>query len=402
MKKRKMKNSILVGTLLLSTLSFGQKKNETSAAVEFKNKFAPAFQSQDFETAKKSILSAKEFIDLAAEHPDTKESSKTQYYKGEIYLGVLSLAVASGDAYLTELATPEFKQEGVDAFKKSYNTDKKYQSDVADAVYRARVLFDKSANTAYTAGDFASAANSYEWQAKFSDATNELDSNAVFYSSVCYEKAEDYPNAAKGYLTLAKAGYKGAVSYNLASGAFRKAGDIEKAKSIIAEGRKLYPNDRDLLLELVNINIDANNPAGAEAALAEAIAADPNNKQLFYTIGTIYIEMKENEKAEKSLNRALEIDPDYVDALYQLGAHLVSWAGDMKTEANSLKLGDYKYDVLLAQSNEAYKRAVAPLEKYIAKFPKDKAVLNILFQLHRSLGNTEKAMEYKARYEAAE
>lgn len=396
-----MKNSILVGTILLSTLAFGQKKNETSAAVEFKNKFAPAFQSQDYETAKKSILSAKEFIDLAAEHPDTKESSKTLYYKGEVYLGIMSLAMVTEDTDLKAMATPAFMEQGVQAFKQSFAGDKKYKSDVADAVFRARVMLDKSANTAYTAGDFKTAASLYNWQAKFSDAINELDSNAVFYSAVCYEKAEDYASAATGYLTLAKAGYKGPVSYNLASGAYRKSGDIAKAKSIIAEGRKIYPNDRDLLLELVNINIDANDPAGAEAALAEAIAADPNNKQLFYTIGTIYIEMKENKKAEESLLKALAIDPDYLDAQYQLGAHLVSWAGDLKTEANGLKLGDYKYDVLMSESNDTYKRAVAPLEKYIAKQPDDKAVLNILFQLHRSLGNNDKATEFKARYDAA-
>jgi tetratricopeptide (TPR) repeat protein len=400
MKNYKMKKSILVGTLVLSTLAFGQKKNETSAAVEFKNKFAPAFQSQDYETAKKSILSAKEFIDLAAAHPDTKETSKTNYYKGEVYLGIKSLAVASGDKDLNDMVTPAFLEEGVKAFQKSYATDKKYQSDVEDAVYRARLMFDKAANTAYTEGDFKAAAALYNWQAKYSEAANILDSNAIFYSAVCYEKAGNYASAALGYMSLAKASYKGAVSFNLASGAFRKAGDIEKAKSVIAEGRALYPNDRDLLLELVNINIDANNPAGAEAALSQAIASDPNNKQLFYTIGTIYIEMKENEKAEKSLLKALEIDPDYVDAQYQIGAHLVSWAGDMKTEANNLKLGDYKYDVLMSQSSDAYKRAVAPLEKYIAKFPNDKDVLNILFQLHRSLGNKDKAMEFKARYDA--
>jgi tetratricopeptide (TPR) repeat protein len=398
--KNTMKNSILVGMLLLSTFTFGQKKNETSAAVEFKNKFVPAFQSKDYETAKKAILSAKEFIDLAAEHPDTKESGKTLYYKGEVYLGIMSLSAASGDQDLIAMATPEFMEQGVQAFKQSYAIDKKYRSDVADAVYRARFMFDKSANTAYTAGDFKTAGSLYNWQAKFSDAIEQLDSNAVFYSAVCYEKAGDYASAANGYLKLAKAGYKGPISHNLASGAYRKSGDIERAKVIISEGRKIYPNDRDLLLELVNINIDANDPAGAEAALAQAIAADPNNKQLFYTIGTIYIEMKENKKAEESLMKALAIDPEYLDAQYQLGAHLVSWAGDLKTEANGLKLGDYKYDVLLSESNDIYKRAVGPLEKYISKQPNDKAVLNILFQLHRSLGNNEKAVEFKARYDA--
>jgi tetratricopeptide (TPR) repeat protein len=401
MKKYKMKNSILVGTLLLSTLAFGQKKNETSAAVEFKNKFAPALQSKDFETAKKSILSAKEFIDLAAAHPETKESSKTLYYKGEVYLGMINLAELSGDEELAKLITEETMAQSVQSFKQSFDSDKKYRSDVQDAVGRAQGIFDKKANAAYTAGDFKSAATLYNWRAKFIDAVGAMDSSAVFYSAVCSEKAEDYATAAVGYVQLAKAGYKGPISYNLASGAFRKAGEIEKAKSIIAEGRKIYPNDRDLLLELVNINIDANDPAGAEAALAQAIASDPNNKQLFYTIGTIYIEMKENKKAEESLRKALEIDPNYLDAQYQLGAHLVSWAGDLKTEANSLKLGDYKYDVLLSESNDIYKRAVTPLENYIAKQPNDKAVLNILFQLHRSLGNNDKAMEYKKRYDEA-
>ena len=74
-----MKNIWIIGALLITTSAFTQKKNETSAAVEYKNKFNPALRSMDFETAQKSILSAKEFIDLAAEHPDTKESSKTHW-----------------------------------------------------------------------------------------------------------------------------------------------------------------------------------------------------------------------------------------------------------------------------------------------------------------------------------
>jgi Tfp pilus assembly protein PilF len=47
-----------------------------------------------------------------------------------------------------------------------------------------------------------------------------------------------------------------------------------------------------------------------------------------------------------------------------------------------------------------YKRALVPLERYIAKNPNDKDVLNILFQINRSLGNSEKALEYKKRADA--
>jgi len=42
------------------------------------------------------------------------------------------------------------------------------------------------------------------------------------------------------------------------------------------------------------------------------------------------------------------------------------------------------------------------LEKYIVSFPKDKQVLNILYQIYRSLDNSAKALEYKKRADAAE
>ena len=55
---------------------------------------------------------------------------------------------------------------------------------------------------------------------------------------------------------------------------------------------------------------------------------------------------------------------------------------------------------MTSQSTATYERAVIPLENYIANFPNDKAVLNILFQIHRNLGNSEKAIAYKKRAEA--
>ncbi|MGY8926841.1 MAG: tetratricopeptide repeat protein, partial [Flavobacteriales bacterium] len=150
---------------------------------------------------------------------------------------------------------------------------------------------------------------------------------------------------------------------------------------------------------LVNTNIDAGDAAGAEKALSDAIKNDPNNKRLYYTIGTIYIDLGENQKAEDALTKALEIDSNYANAQYQLGAHLVGWAGDLNTNARKLKLGDPNYDQMIKQSQDAYGRAVSPLENYISNNPEDKAVLNILFQLHRNLGNSEKALEYKKKAE---
>jgi tetratricopeptide (TPR) repeat protein len=400
MKKQIKRSTLIVSGLIISAAAFGQKKNETSAAVEFKNKYQMSMMTGDYDAAKKALVAAKGYIDQAAEHPETKESPKTLYYKGEIYSNFLIVGMQTQDTTFIKQAGEDALEVAISAYKKGFDVSDKFDNDIREACEQKRALLDGYANMLYKGEMFKEAGELYGTQARFMDAAGEFDTTSIFNSAICYEKGNEYLKAGDAYEKLAKAGHKGSTSYVLASSAYRKGGNKEKSKATVAEGRKKFPTDRDLLLELVNINIDAGDAAGAEAALSEAIAADPNNKQLYYTIGTIYIDLKQNEKAEASLNKALEIDPEYIDALYQLGAHLVTWAGDTKTAANQLKFGDPNYNKMLKESDELYKRALIPLEKYIAKSPNDKDVLNILFQIHRSLGNSEKAMEYKKRADA--
>ena len=250
---------------------------------------------------------------------------------------------------------------------------------------------------------YAAAAEAYMGQVEFSDCIDLFDTSVVFNAAICYDKIEEYEKAAVQYERAAKTGYNGTTCYVLASTAYRNAGMPEKAASLIAVAREINPTDRALLLETVNTHLAAGNNAEAEKALADAIASDPNNKQLHYTIGTIMIELGKNEEAETALNKSLEIDPDYVDAQYQLGAHLVTWASAVKKESTLLGPNETaKYNELDKKSDDIFKRALIPLEKYIAAYPTDKSVLTILFQIHRNLGDSAKALEYKKRADAAE
>jgi tetratricopeptide (TPR) repeat protein len=394
------KITLIFGTLVLTSVSIAQKKNETSAAVEYKNKFQPAFASGDFETAKKSLVTAKQFIDLAAEHPETMQSPKTLWLKGEIYSNFMVIGAQLNDSTFAKQAYQGEKNPldiAIAAFKMGYGVSDKFKSEIRTSAYQKHDLIDAMAGKLYQENNYATAANLYEYEASFYDAIGEMDSTSIYNAAICYERAKEYGKAAVKYEQLAKAKYKGATSFALASNAYRKNGEIEKAKALVAEGRKTFPTNRDLLMEQVNTNIEAGDAAGAESALSEAIAADPNNKQLFYTIGTIYIDLKQNEKAEMSLNKALEIDPNYADAQYQLGAHLVTWGSETRIAANQLKFGDPNYAEMMKNADEIYKRALNPLEKYIASNNKDKEVLTILFQINKTLGNTEKALEYKKR-----
>lgn len=397
------KLSLAVGVIALSTTTaFGQKKNETTASME-RNAAVSAMQSQNMETAKSKLLSAKEYIDKAAAHEDTRNNQKTLWLKGEIYSSIVSLGMQTQDMELVMAVGENGMQEALDALKKAYPMGKKYKDDVVATVDRNRIAMNTMASTLYKSEMYGQAAEAYLGQAEFAECVDLLDTSAVYNAAICYDKVKKYEKAAELYEKAAKAGYNGTTCYVLASTAYRNAGQTDKAMALISEARKTNPTDKGLLLETVNTHLAAGNNAEAEKALADAIASDPNNKQLHYTIGTIMIELGKNEEAETALNKALEIDPDYVDAQYQLGAHLVTWASAVKKEASMLGPNENaKFAELDKQSDDIFKRALIPLEKYIAAYPDDKSVLTILFQIHRNLGDSAKAMEYKKRADAAE
>lgn len=393
--------ALTVGVLSISTVSMAQTKNETDAAVEY-NKFKSALMSQDVEAATRALGKAKNSIDLAAEHPDTKESPKTLLYKGDIYSSIPIVQAMKENDTLYGVSADDAINTSIDAFTNGYKlaSKKKYKQGIESSVEEKVMLFAMAGNKAFEDSLFAEAAEAYELIVRYRKAINVFDSTTLYNAALCYMEAENWAKAAEGYAELSKAGYKESRSAALAAHAYRETKDYEKAISVINKAREKDPSSKELLLELVNTNIAAGNSAGAQKALNDAIASDPNNKRLHYTIGTIYIDLGDNEEAEKSLNKALEIDPDYEDAQYQLGAHLVTWAGELSTKAKNLKIGDPNYNTMIAESEEIYKRALVPLEKYIGNNPNDKQVLTILFQIHRSLGNSEKALEYKKRADA--
>ena len=400
MKKKSSNFLFLVGTLLISSSIFSQKKNETSAAVAYKTTYSNALASENLSGAKKALLDAKKFIDLAADNMETKESPKTLMLKGAIYTTIYLFANDSKDTALFNLVGPTALEDAAIALKKGYNSGDKYKADIADVVNEKFQAIETISMSMYNEKKYKEAAQMYSTQAKFYDAINLLDSNSLFNSALCYDRAGDYGNAAKTFEKLAKAGYKGGSTYAMASNAYRKNKQFAESKLIISEGRNKYPQDKDVLLEAVNSCLEANDSNGAELLLTEAINKDPNNKLLHLTIGSIYIELKQNEKAEAAFNNALAIDPDYQDAQYQLGATLVNWAGSLIAQTNNLKYNDPKIKVLEKQATEIYNRAIAPLEKYITKNPNDKNVLTILSQLYRSIGNMEKSDSYKERAKA--
>lgn len=387
----------MVGAFFVTSVSIAQKKNETDAAVVYKNTFLPALMEGNMEAAKKALIKAKTSIDLAAENPETKESPKTLWLKGNIYSSFLVVGLQSMDTNFIKLAGEDAMDVSIEAYKKGYSVSDKFDADIEEGVTQNHDLMEGFAMMAYKAEQYNEAAEAFLIEVKFFEAINKVDTNSMYNAGLCYDKVGKYEEAGKQFEALTKTGHKGAKMYAFASNSYRKAKKYDAAKAIAKTGREKYPNDKDILLEAVQVSLDQNDAVGAEALLNEAIAKDPTNKLLHNTIGTIYIDLKQNEKAEAAFNEALKIDPNFDDALRQLGGHLVNWAIDVNSQANNLKYNDPKVKVLEAQSKDLFTRAIVPLEKYLTTKPNDLEVLRTLSQVNTYLGNTEKAAEYKQK-----
>jgi tetratricopeptide (TPR) repeat protein len=399
MKKQFFKKALVVGFINLSLTVSAQKAKETDAVLEYR-KSNTAMMSGDMEAAKKAILKAKEHIDAAAAHEETKASQKTLFNKGEIYYSFLSIGMMTQDTNFIKQGGADPFATAVEAYKAGNAIKGKFNSDIKTSVFSKKMMLDNFTGAMYKNGNFKEAMEMYIAQEQLSDAIGMIDSSSIFNAGLCAEKANDFETAANKYKKCTEINYRVPESYVLAASSFKRAKKDAESKEMLQAGRKKFPNDKNLLLEMVNIFISEGNSAAAEQSLQEAINADPKNKLLYFNIGTIYIDLKQNEKAEAALNKAIEIDPNYADAQYQLGAHLVGLASQCKEQASQLKLGDPNYDILLTKGDDYYKKSLVPLEAYIAKQPNDKEVLTILFQIHKSLKNSEKAIEYKKRADA--
>lgn len=372
--------------MMITTGAFAQKKNETNAAMDYQS-YEKALMSQDLDGAKKSLLSAKNWIDEAVEHPDTKESVKTLFYQGKIYLGLSMLGLMSDDAELKELATEENAQKGIDALKKSYELDSKgrYRDDIKTMAFMVREQSIREGVKQFQEQKFEQAMELFETSVVMMDVIGQTDSLAIYNMALAADRSKNFEKAFEYYDKAAQVGYNVPGSYTLASNALREQGKNDEALAYVKTAREKFPNDQDLIIQMVNIALSSGDNEVAEKSLNDAIAKDPENKQLYFAIGTVYDQLGKNEEAVKSFEKAIQIDPKYEDAVYSLGAHYVNLAAAQFEEASKMKLGDPDYEALKKESEENYKKAIPHLERSLELNPQNVDVINTLFQLYRKL-----------------
>jgi hypothetical protein len=401
MKLNKINIVVLLSTFFVGAQGFSQNNNVVSAALEFQ-KFEPAFEQKKLEEAKAYLLEAKTYIDPAMKDESTKTDPKANYYNAVINYSLMEFSDLKGAEDLKVYQNTDSIGTVIEKSIELASTKRRYLGDVeiffnrkiAQAVTRGEKMFkQKNYESA-----FAGFAGAYQMKkiAKIKEEQEDMKTNAII--------------AGRNYIDT-----------------LSKSGESEKAMKFISNALELFPASEDLAIAGVNIALQNDDLEKAEGYFDAAAKNSPENKLLFSSMGSIYLtaadkaynefaemeitddgyQSKSDEveelyaKAEGNLQRAIKIDPEYAEAAYNLGVLYLGRGEKLKTTASQMDFNNPDYDEVNKRSQDMYKKAIGPLEIYINQDPNNSGVLNVLFQVHRNTGNTEKALEYKKRADDA-
>ncbi len=383
---------ILFALIMLVASAFAQFKRERSSAYN-------AWQKPD-------LVKAKEAIDKAITYPEAATDAKVWYYRGGIYLDI---QVSPAKAILAQDAL----NIAYDSYKKARELDTKedFKTEITIRLAAVAGEYFNQGITFFQQNDYDGALPYFDNAINISKANHAIDTLANYARALCLEKkaATDttyIDKAIEQYQFLADLKMKEVSVYTSLAGLYTKKGDLEKASSVLALGKTLFPGNSDLIITEANIYITTNNHAKAVSSLMIAKEKEPKNISILYAIGVTYDLLKNDTnlpaaEREKYFNaaidgykEAIEVDPNYFDALFNLGAIYYNKGGDVINEANKLPINETaKYDKMLADGNNYLNLALPYLEKCESLQPKEKSTLVTLKEIYTRLNMKEKLMD---------
>lgn len=392
-----MKKIILGLVLLVGTGAMAQKNNTTSAAVAFKSAFQ-AKMSGDAEAAFTEMKEAKEYIDKAIVHEDTKNDPKTLMYQGKIYIECAFLsAMVEGEN--TTMDAENLMKEGFAAFDKSRENDSKerYTEDIETYCNTYRSVLANMGIDLYSEEKWLEASGALLGAAQFGEGMNVVDSVYYFYGGIAAFNIDSLDIAKEAFEKTYEVGYEVGSSVSYLSKIYQSKGEQAKADKLFTEAVEKYPKNLGILIEKINFLIDTDRKEEAVTALEKAIELDPTNAALYYSAASVYQNIGNFEKAEASFLKVLELDPDNVDAAFGLGGLYFNKGADLNNEANTMDLSDPNYQKTLDNSKAYFEKAVPYLEKAHESAPKDLVILESLKQVYGKLQMVDKFKEAKAK-----
>lgn len=393
-----MKRIILgLGIALMANVGLAQKNVVSSAGLAYKD-YDNSFRSQDMENSVKYIKEAKEFIDKALQHPDSKDEAKCLMYAGKIYIGSAMMYGVDSTAF-SGMDVEKTMENGFAYLKRSKEVDSKgkYEDDVNDFANYWRAMLSNQGINAYTDEKYDVAMGALLGAAMFGDVAGVVDSSFYFFGGQAAIVEKEYEEAAKAFKKCVDVNYNVAQSAGFLGEALTNLGKKEEAEKELKAVVEKHPKNLDVLIQLTNFYINEKRNEDAGKVISEAIKLDPSNVALVYTSGIIYENMGNLDDAEAAYKKTIELDAKNTDAMYSLGVFFFNKGADANNEANEYSISDPQYEILIAKKAEYFKSSVEWLEKANTTKPNDLSILEALKSAYGKAGDVENFKKIKAQ-----
>tara|TARA_B110000240_G_C13427856_1_gene422388 strand:- start:21 stop:1244 length:1224 start_codon:yes stop_codon:yes gene_type:complete len=406
MKKMKIKNGILTLVLLaITTLTFAQSHNVTSAAIIFKQ------YNSERDTLVKAlkIKEAKEFIDQAYNNESTSNEPKMWMVRAKIYK-IISFNYSDLDGGAIFKATeshlkcmqPHPKKKNKIIIYKKWDENEVFEG----LIQCANKLFNLAVES-YQEGNFQESLNLYEPIYKVIELDDEgklksikITTESVLYNSYLAAKAMKNNELSKSFLQkLMDINSIRPSIYSSMSNIYLEEGNNERALECLTLGREIFNTDQGLINSEIDLYLKLGKSDELIKKLSNAIELDSIN-DIFYVIrGTCYQNRGDITKAIFDYNKALEINFEQATALNNISSCYLLQAEPIIKKMNNLSLSQTsKFNKLKLDLRSLYLKTLPFLKKYLELNPNDKQILNVLVEVYTKLDMYKEAKEVKLKF----
>jgi len=392
---------ITLSIVLISLCTVFSQNSKTLAAVNY-------YKAGEF-------VKAKQAIDEACAHEETKNNAKAWYLKGFIY------SEMARKSEFADMST-ELNEQAFIASRKSMELDKekKYQNDNERALLNVCLKYFNTGVEYYDKGMEDGSKPAFKKALYFFDkyfeafdllgpekkemtdflARNGIAHNDIYgYAGLAAHSSDDLEGAKKYYSKIVELKANDPVTYINYSKILFDEGNIDGAIKVIETARDEWPGNEDFTLTELNIYLKARRLEEYAEKLEEAKLDHPDNSNIFGTLAHAYSYLHKNsvakgetakaaeyrKKAEQNYIKAISLGTDNKKLLYKLnfnlgllyynpGVELHNKAIDSKDEN---KILEYKKEY-----NDLFEKALVYFKNAFEIDNQDKELVNCFIKIY--------------------
>lgn len=344
---------------------------------------------------------AKEAIDAALVNESSMNWFNTYFAKGKLCQATFESENPKFKAFYTDPLG-----EAYASYEKAMELDAKgsiKKKIITNMIYNSLALnLFKQGSTQFEAKDFENALKSFETQIKITESdkyAGAIDTGMYYNAGLAAVNSGKYDKAIPYFEKCAEMKYLGITPYYQIYESYLGKGDTVKAESILMNLTNVFPNDKTITLQLIDLYLKSNKNDEALKYIKIAKENDPTNYSLFYAAGIMYLNQNKFDEAITELTKSIELKSDLYDNQYALGVSYINKAADMFVKANDI-MDVKKYTAATDEANIVYSKALPYMEKAHELKPEDTFAMQSLKELYYRLKMTDKYNAIKAQLDA--